>query len=276
MAVNDASAEASAKAPLTKRMRETTHDVHETSDKLVNFKLAMVLTSKPLYAEAISLFWPIYRELERLLEKHKSHPALKQLYPLLPYLRRSPKFEEDMKFLLGGKQEEVDLLTSRRSSIGEDGNEEFSPPELQAYIDHLRKLSDDQPLLLIPYIYSMYGAILAGGSIIKRMVRGAFSLNDDRGVSMFVVALDGSQFKNILEFRNAMRKTLDEETSLTPEEEELILAEAPKVFQRNNSLVATVKDSQVFMTVWKRCQNYAVLGVSVAIAILAAARYSKW
>jgi heme oxygenase len=90
--------------PLSQRMSQQTKNVHDQSDRLVNLKLAMVLTSKELYAEAISLFWPIYAELESLLERHKDHPQLRLYFPLLQVLRRAPKFEQDMAALLGSQE----------------------------------------------------------------------------------------------------------------------------------------------------------------------------
>jgi heme oxygenase len=256
---------------LTQRMRERTNDVHETSDKLVNFKLAMVLTSKPLYAEAISLFWPIYRELETLMEHHKEHPQLNLLSPLLPTLRRAELFEKDVVSLLQS-QEKADLLRDRRIHKDDNGKEYFSPPELQAYIDHLRQLSDEEPFLLIPYIYSMYGAIMAGGSIIKRMVKVAFSLKTNDGVEMLVMSMEGSSYKNIAEFRKDMRRRLDEKMNLTKDQEERILCEAPAVFKRNNALVATVKDTTVFLNLWQSYQYYAALVLSAAFAVFVATK----
>lgn len=261
------------KAPLTQRMREATHDVHESSDKLVNLKLAMVITSKPLYAEAISLFWPIYCELESLIEKHQHDSRLKVLYPLLPYLRRSELFEKDFVSLLGNERE-AELLKGRRVQM-EDGKQVFSPPELQSYIDHLRRLSDEEPIMLIPYVYSMYGAIMAGGAVIKRIVKGAFSLKTNEGVEMFGMSFDGSDYKNVKEFRNHMRAKLDEEIKLSQSEQELILKEAPMVFVRNNALVATVKDSKVFLRVWKNFKNYVLIGLTVATGVALATLYRR-
>lgn len=238
---------------------------------MVNLKLAMVLTSKPLYAEAISLFWPIYRELETLLmEEHKDHPELKLLLPLLSILRRSELFEKDMLSMLGNDENKKNLLKARRIKQEEDGKDIFSPPQLQAYIDHLRKLSKEQPILLIPYIYSMYGAIMAGGSMIKRMVKLAFSLkkNDNKGVEMLTISLEGTSFKNIAEFRKNMKQILDEHMELTKDQEEVILCEAPEVFKRNNALVATAKDTKVFASLWKRYQGYALIALSASIAIV--------
>jgi heme oxygenase len=121
-----------------------------------------------------------------------------------------------MASLLGDKSM-AEELKLRRLHI-ENGEEKLSPPELQDYIDHLHKLSDEDPLLLLPYFYSMYGAITAGGSIIKRMVKRAFSLKTDSGVEMFHVSLEGSDFKNIAGFRGEMKRTLDEEMELSEKE----------------------------------------------------------
>jgi len=194
---------------LSERMKAATKDVHDQSDKKVNIKLAIVLTSKELYAEAISLFWPIYRELEAALEKHKDHEQLKLLYPMLNILRRASRFEADMKYLVGNDKIKAEQIMNRRikchsnhkkshdndndndNSNGNgnissnnndmmvvDVNDEvvFHPPELQEYIDTLRHYSKTNPILLIPYIFAMYGAITAGGYMIKRMVKTAFRL----------------------------------------------------------------------------------------------------
>lgn len=253
---------------LTDRMRVRARDLHDKSDKLVNLKLALVLASKPLYAEAISLFWPIYRELESLMEKHKDHEQLAKLYPLLPYLRRAHRFESDMSFLLDNDKQLVGELKRRRLRQDDGQREQFSPPELQSYIDNLRKLSEEDPVMLLPYIYSMYSAIVAGGSIIRRMVKKAFSLKSDSGVEVFVVTLDGSEFKNIAEFRKEMKRILDEQMELSEKEKERIVNEAPQVFIRNNALFATAKDSDAFKRVWADCRRYLLVIPSVAAVLL--------
>jgi heme oxygenase len=252
--------------PLTQRMRDQSRELHDKSDKLVNLKLALALTSKPLYAEAISLFWPIYRELEVILEKHREHAQLRLLYPLLPQLRRASFFEQDMISLLGSKSS-ADLVMARRISM-RDGQDQFSPPELQEYINHLRMLSEKDPLLLLPYFYSMYGAIFAGGAIIKRMVKRAFSLKNDEGVEMFNVSFQDSDFKNVTEFRNEMKRRLDEVMEISEDDKDRIVQESPQVFVRNNALVATAQDSDVFKEVWSKCRNYLLVIPTVAVVVV--------
>lgn len=246
-------------------MRLQSKDQHDQSNKLVNLKLALVLTSKPLYAEAISLFWPIYRELELLLEKHKDHHQLGRLYPLLPILRRADLFEKDMESLLGDHASTTQLKARRLDN--HEGKEKFSPPELQEYIDLLRKLSKEDPVMLVPYIYSMYSAILAGGWILKRMVSQAFFLKTEEGVAIYKISLEGSSFPNIAEFRSAMKRVVNDEMTLGVKDQERIVNETPNVFVRNNKLVATAQDSDIFQKVWTDCRRYLLVVSSLVVAL---------
>ena len=287
---------------LTERMRQASKDHHDQSDKLVNMKLAFILTSKVLYAEAISLFWPIYAELESLLTVHKDHPQLGCLFKFLPLLRRAPLFEKDMAALLGGtiddnKEGAVKELKRRRITVdGDTGIERFSPPELQEYITHLRRLSEEDPLLLLPYIYSMYSAILAGGAIIKRMVKTTLSLKTDAGVEMFHMSFssrkeeeeednnepaDSTTFPGVMctnraEFRIAFRNTINEEMKISESDQLRIVKEAPQVFVRNNALVATARNTDAFRAVWSTFITWLwVILTSLGAVVLAVWMYPR-
>jgi len=259
---------------LTERMRHASKDRHDQSDKLVNLKLSLILTSKILYAEAISLFWPIYIELERIMEVHKDHPQLGQLYDFLPMLRRAPSFEKDMAYLMG--DEILATQLQKRRIIVDEGVERLSPPELGNYIDHLRRLSKNDPLLLLPYVYSMYSAILAGGSIIKRTVKAAFSLKTDSGVEMFIMPLEGTKYRNITEFRTAFRRTIDKmEETILEDDQIRIVQEAPHVFIRNNALVATARDTDAFRTVWAKVLQSIGFISAIGVVLLSVWMYPR-
>ena len=241
--------DADVEVALTERMRRATKKVHDQRDKLVNLKLSFVLTSKPLYAEAISLFWPIFLELETLLEKHADHEQLKLLHPLLHIIRRAPRFEQDFASLLGNEILVREVMQRRLWMSGQ--SKMYSPPELQAYIDRLRHLSEEKPIALIAYVYHMYMAILAGGAMIKRMVKIAYGLKSDDGVRIFVLPYD-DEFPNSKVIRNKLKHILNHDMQLTENDKQLILQESSQVFQRNNALVATVKDSDVFAVAFRR------------------------
>ena len=160
---------------LTERMRAGTKQVHDVSDRLVNLKLAFVLTDRRLYAEAIALFAPIYQKLEAAIARHKGHPQLRHLAPLLEDISRTPGFESDLHFHLGNAEEVSEL--KRRQAEG-------NPTELQRYLRHLDELEAEDPALLAAFVYHMYMAIFAGGFIIKKMVRRAMGLAGDDGVRL--------------------------------------------------------------------------------------------
>jgi heme oxygenase len=254
----------------TERLRHAVKEVHDQSDRLVNLKLSLVLTSKPLYTEAISLFWPIYAELEALLEDHKDHEHLKQFYHMLEILRRAPRFEKDMKSLLGS-EDLANQLKQRRCTEGAQ-KKAYSPPELQAYIDQLRLLSNDNPVALLAYVYAMYSAILSGGAMIRPMVKRAYGLKTDEGVQMFMIAHD-DEFPNSKSVQKKMKQILNEDMQLSEDDKQLILTESPKVFARNNALVASVKDTAIFATTSRDCLRYIggiIIAVGVAIAAMVA------
>lgn len=237
--------------PLTERMRKATRQNHDKSDKLVNLKLSFVITSKPLYAEAISLFWPIFLELEALIEAHKNHEQLKLLYPMLNIFRRAPRFEEDFRSLLGS-----DILVhevmQRRIWMLPGHPKQYSPPVLQTYIDRLRHLSKERPIVLVAYVYHMYSAILAGGSIIKRMVKVAYRLKSDDGVRIFVLPYN-DEFPNSKAIHNKLKHIVNHEMQLSEDDKQQIMDESFQVYRLNNALVATVKDSDVFAVTFRRC-----------------------
>ena len=163
--------------PLTERMRTHTRTVHDKSDRAVNLKLALVLTSRALYGEAIAVFAPVYQRIEQILSRQENHPQLSKLQPFLPTLCRAAGFEKDMNYYLNPEQ----LATIKaRQARGE-------PRELAAYLARLDKLEKDDPVLLLAYAYHMYMAIFAGGSQIRRMVTKAMGLTrgQDIGVEIF-------------------------------------------------------------------------------------------
>jgi hypothetical protein len=96
---------------------------------------------------------------------------------------------------------------------------------------------------LLAYVHAMYGAILAGYAIIKRMAKRSFSLITNEGVTMFEIELDNS---SVFDTVKAVR---------------------------NNALVATVKDTSVFATATQECIRYMGLVLSVPLLIVILAVY---
>ena len=251
---------------LTKRAFAAARQAHDKSNAMINIKLGLVLTDKALYAEAVSLFVPIYETLERILdEDQKDHPQLKALRPLMKDLRRAARFQQDVEYMLGNDAVAIQELSTRRRPPKSEGKPQYSPVELQDYVDHLERLSKEKPVLLIAYVQLMYMAVFAGGSMIQRMVKRAFGLPSDKGVQGFSTE-EGVDPKRVKE---ELRRILNFDMVLTEREQEIVIEEAPKVLERNNRVVATVQGSKAFATSQRNCLLFltAVLVALGAVVI---------
>lgn len=217
---------------LTNRMRAATRQDHDNSNRLVNLKLALVLTSPALYGEALSLFLPVFEKLEAILERSSKHPQIGKLSPLLDGLRRGPGFRADMAFYLPSKERKEELERSWKN--GEH-------PVIVEYVGRLEELEKTDPLLLLAYVYHLYGGVVAGGQIVARMVRKAMGLSKDgdEGVEAFKVKDDGSYSSK--GFFHRVRNVYNEELKLSANEQERIIQEGKEVFRLNDALIGSVK-----------------------------------
>jgi len=225
--------------PLTERMRTSTKTVHDRSDRLVNLKLGLALTSPQLYGEALGLFAPVYKTIEDILERHRDGGRLQPLAALLDEFRRSPGFDEDLRFYLG--EDGASELRNRQKGSG-------APQELREYINRLEEIGREDPVRLVAYAYHMYMAVLAGGFMIRKLVKRTMRLKDDRGVG----ALSFGPDVDTRDLRRRMKLCVNEELGLDEKEQVAVLEESGEVFRRNNEVVGTVRDSASFSRVFAK------------------------
>lgn len=234
---------------LTDRMRNATKAEHEKSDKLVNLKLALVVTSPPLYGEALSLFVPIFAKIEGILKDSK-HPQVCKLKPLLEKIKRTPGARADMTYY---------LTSERRQQLEESWKENSGA--CSEYLKRLEWIEANDPVLIIAYVYHLYAGILAGGQIIKRMVQKAMGLKKlgQEGVEIFCLP-DGTIAKL---FMKEYKKIFNEELDLTEEEEARVMKEGNEVFRLNNVLVETIKGTEAWNNAAHKCFNWVVYPVAL-------------
>lgn len=226
----------------TDRMRERSKQVHDHSTG--QLKLSLILTSKPLYAETLNLFVPIYAFLEEALERQKKHPQLGQLYPLLPELARAPGFQKDVEFHTEGCTLET-------------------PKEVDEYVAHLQKLEDENPVALVAWYYHMYMAIFAGGFIIKKAVKKTMKLSSDQGVQAFCFT------ENPKTIRDKLKNTINN-MDLTNAQEQVLYEEGIKVFARNDALMDNLRDGNAFKQAEADCSRF-IAKVTVGVVVVIAA-----
>ena len=112
-------------------MHSKTKTVHDESDKLINTKLAVVLTDTRLYAEVLSDFYFVFQTLEKALEEHKDHPCVASI--VSDDLLRTKAFEKDLEYY-----------------IGEDWNAVVEPSmPARTYCDRIVEVAEADPTLLL-------------------------------------------------------------------------------------------------------------------------------
>lgn len=248
-------------ALLTKRMQSHTKEEHAESDRKINMQLALVLTSRRLYGESISLFGAIYERLETILEKNQKHPHLGKFHHLLPDMKRFDGFQKDAAYYL--------------TPI--EGDKKISDtPELSTYLDRLDELERDDPVRLIAYVYHMYMAIFAGGYLIKKIVKNAMVLPRDSDEGVHAFSTNSTKESNISrdgrQIRNEIKRIMNEVIAPTLSEREVdcILEESLDVFRRNNAVAASIQTTATFKSVSARCRNFVIIP---ALAVLLATVY---
>jgi len=250
---------------LTERMREASKKSHEKSDRLVNLKLAIVLTSPKLYGESISLFAPIYKKLECIFSMWKTmkDPRHKEIFEklesIMPHLSRSSGFESDLSFYLSSS-ERVEL----KGRINKEGH------PVKDYIEHLHDLGSSDPTRLLAYFYHLYMAIFAGGYIIQKMVRKTLGLPKESNEGLLVFGINHPDKLSGKAIRSQLKKIIDEDVFRLLNDKEIqgILEESILLFDMNNKVVLTVKETETFRKISNRYVRKALVAGVVAYCSL--------
>lgn len=237
---------------LTERMRKVTRTVHDSSDRIVNLKLIVAFTDKKLYGLAVSYFYYIYREIEAAIERQRKHPSIQPFDRLLPLFARTPGFEKDLAYYLGADYQ---------SRISESDN-----PAVEAYIKHLREIEKKDPTLLLPYLYHMYMAILAGGQMIKKMAKRTMGLPHDKGTALLDLPESVS--------RPSLRKKIKDEMNaleLSAEKTEALLNESILLFTMNNKVASHLPG-------WTVASSFAKSGTKLlsVLGLIVLVLYGIW
>ena len=144
---------------------------------------------------------------------------------LIEHMERTEAFQADLAFFYGGNWTEN--YTVR--------------PEVQNYLDHLRDIEQENPYLLIPYIYHLYMGLFSGGQILQAK-RKYLSLNANAGQPRSGEAVTTYSQETIAGLKKKLRQAVNDlADNLDEETKEAILTESVKVFELNNTVIKSVK-----------------------------------
>lgn len=153
-------------------MRKATRRAHHVANALILAKLVVVLTDRRLYGQALSSFLPVYSKLEELMKQHKAVPGLSTVISAVDAVpSRAEAMKTDLEYLLGSNWH-----TAVPAS-----------PAAEAYADHLQQLADTDPVLLLPYVFSMHIPILLG--FMAQRIQRTLQLPDKQGLAFFTVSV---------------------------------------------------------------------------------------
>lgn len=212
-----------------RRLREATKDIHDTSDKLVNLKLGVALSDANVWANGLWVFSKIFFLLEKFME---SLPALADLNELVE-LKKTKAFEDDLDFYMP-------LWRSKQE-----------PEAVAKYLEHLTFIvEDDEPLLLVAYIYHLYMGLLSGGQILSK--KRSFFGGDAKGNAVTSIA-NGTTIGEVKKKLRSVINAMGEEMDLDLQQR--VIEEGVTVFKLNNSIIQTVEgvDEIFYKKLYKYC-----------------------
>jgi len=207
------------------KMRRATRNIHNKSDALVNAKLGVTMSDDNVWAEGLLVFYEIFKFLEEALASH-SDSLIGDL--LIPGMARTAALEADLTHYLGDGWKDDYVIR----------------PEVSSYLGHLKKLDQENPYLLIPYIYHLYMGLFSGGQVLRatRMLTlsSISGTGGEEKPGNSVTTYSSSTTIGTLkkQLRKAVNDLADE---LDAETKEAILVESVAVFEWNNHIIGSVK-----------------------------------
>jgi heme oxygenase len=197
------------------------------------FRVFSALNNNQVWSDGLLIFYEIFK----FLEENVPESILPREY------YRAEEFEKDLAYYKG-----------------EDFWKTYKPrPEVQKYLAHLKKVSEDYPTLLIAYVYHLYMGLLSGGQILQKKRKIAkkistFSLlkssvtNNEEDIVYDEDNIEPGtnvtffQNKSILQLKNSLRKRIDDFVEGFDEDlKQQLIIESKTVFELNNEIIRTVE-----------------------------------
>lgn len=196
------------------KLREGTKKAHTMAENMGFIKCFLKGTvEKNSYRKLVGNLYFVYSAMEEEMERHRNHEIMGKMY--FPELNRKGSLEKDLKYYYGDKWSEEVSLT----------------PKGEAYVQQIRKVSEEQPELLLAHLYTRYMGDLSGGQILKKIAQRAMGLTDGRGTAFYEFAeiTDEKAFK--ANYRQTMNELpIDEGTA------DKIVEEANGAFRMNMNM----------------------------------------
>ncbi|KAK3520313.1 hypothetical protein QTP70_021357 [Hemibagrus guttatus] len=160
---------------------------------------------------AVALYYT-YSAMEEEIEKNKDHPHFAPLY-FPNELHRHEALAQDLEYF-----------------YGEDWQSQIScSPATQRYVERLREIGREDPVLLVAHAYTRYMGDLSGGQVLKKVAQRALKL-PPTGEGVFFYQFDC--IHNNKAFKQLYRSRMNE-LELDTSTKDSLVQEAVRAFQCN-------------------------------------------
>jgi len=161
-------------------------------------------------------------------------------------LARTSTLSSDISFLLGVSDDD----SSWKTHQAHQALISSPPPAFHAYISRLTHLIEEEPRRLLAHSYVRYMGDLSGGQMIKRNIRKAYDLVDERGTTFYEFGVMGSGGKSdpptanmgeIKKIKGWFRNGIDAGVGNDVRMKEALLDEAMRAFALHKDLFDEIK-----------------------------------
>ncbi len=199
---------------LSAQLREGTKQSHTMAENVGFIKCFLKgVVDKRAYSRYVGNFYFVYSALEEGFTQLREHPVVGKLY--YPELWRKSSIEQDLAYFVG---------SNWRSAVQPS-------PACQVYVDRIREIAKNDPVLLVAHAYTRYIGDLSGGQILKKIARRAMGLPEGEGTAFY----DFEQIPHEGKFKQRYRAQMDE-LGLDQVTIDRIVAEANYAFKMNMDL----------------------------------------
>lgn len=224
---------------LCTELHQRTKKVHDKSNKMAMWKLPIALTDIKVYGSVLKDFCFVFQTIEDGLDIHKDKDYISPLRRKLWY--RAEQFEKDVTFYLGS-----------------DWKSQYQPSAAgKKYLDRLNEIIETDPLLLVAYVATIHLGMLAGGQIMKGIIKKTLGLNGDEGTEVFA-------YDDPKSVKMQLKDTINN-LGLDREAIEKIFVEKNLVFQMNGDVIANVP---VTLGSFQRLFKFIIVVIVLLIIVL--------
>lgn len=207
--------------PLSARLRLGTQKAHRTVESLAFIRSFLRgVVDRESYMRMLIDLYHVYSHLESALAIHAGRQELLLLFS--PELRRRAALLSDLEYFCDGQH--WPPPTPSRAAI--------------SYGEYLRRLAQEQPVLLFSHAYTRYLGDLSGGQVLRRIAARALGLSGQQGLLFY----EFPEIADIPAWKAQFRARLDA-MPLTESAKEHIVFEAQHAFMLNGAVYAELSGS---------------------------------